>query len=312
MAWLEWKVAGPGHAQSDYWRDVICRAVLDVDLKVSGQEAFACEVSRFQAEDARFIRFNSNLRNIVHAYRPAIRSVGDHYMVSLQLAGLTKIVSEMVSLTMRPGDVAVLDPSRPCEITLSGSVQRIMALVPRRLFRNRPLLTRGVSLRKLNRKFAYAGLLRHQMLCMADRRVTHSRQASEALIENLAQLLSLAGDASVERCEASPVTLKDARSYIAEHLTDCDLTPGMIASGLGISVRSLYNIFSHAPLSVEATIIEARLDACQKALQQAGRLNESISSVALSFGFKDLAHFSRRFRMRFGMSPSQWRARLGS
>jgi len=34
-----------------------------------------------------------------------------------------------------------------------------------------------------------------------------------------------------------------------------------------------------------------------------------VSEIAFGLGFNDAAHFSRAFRVRFGASPREWRAR---
>jgi AraC-like DNA-binding protein len=55
-----------------------------------------------------------------------------------------------------------------------------------------------------------------------------------------------------------------------------------------------------------ASIARARLHA--RALGADGVPAHSITEIALSTGFNNPAHFSRVFKARFGMSPSEYRA----
>ena len=47
---------------------------------------------------------------------------------------------------------------------------------------------------------------------------------------------------------------------------------------------------------------QRRLDRCRSDLE-AARRTESITSIALRWGFNDPSHFSRLFRRRYGVAP---------
>ena len=50
-------------------------------------------------------------------------------------------------------------------------------------------------------------------------------------------------------------------------------------------------------------LLKKRLAACRDAIM----MNEKISEVCLSYGFKDYPSFFRAFRKEFGMSPKEYR-----
>jgi AraC-like DNA-binding protein len=96
--------------------------------------------------------------------------------------------------------------------------------------------------------------------------------------------------------------------YIQLHFRDRELTPDQIASEHSLSTRYLFHLWSGQPLSLLETIFHLRLDAAQRQL-----LSEPlapVAKVARECGFVDASHFSRRFRQKFGCSPSEWRRQL--
>jgi AraC-like DNA-binding protein len=101
----------------------------------------------------------------------------------------------------------------------------------------------------------------------------------------------------------------DARivEYILLHLSDPSLTPQKIAAAHHISLRHLHRLWSHNERGLAEWIIVERLARAAGALASERQQRRSISAIAYSLGFKDAAHFSRRFRSTYGVPPHLWR-----
>lgn len=95
--------------------------------------------------------------------------------------------------------------------------------------------------------------------------------------------------------------------FIRQHLGDPSLSPASVASAIGVSRRSLYQLFAAEGQTVAEFIIEARLDLAHRQLRDGRASERSITQVALACGFKSPAHFSRRFTDRFGQAPREVR-----
>ena len=95
------------------------------------------------------------------------------------------------------------------------------------------------------------------------------------------------------------------RHWIIQHLGDPALTPAQIAAAHGISLRTLYNLWQHPTQSLTQWITHERLEAARRDLTLAGA--PPIAAIARRWGFTDAAHFSRRFRTEYGISPRDWR-----
>ena len=107
---------------------------------------------------------------------------------------------------------------------------------------------------------------------------------------------------------ASPFE-ETVRGLIREHLSDPDFDVAALAEEAALSRRQLTRRLKEA---TDDGITPARLIRRMR-LERGARLLESgeqnITQVAYAVGFKSLSHFSRRFKERFGLPPSQYEGR---
>ena len=97
--------------------------------------------------------------------------------------------------------------------------------------------------------------------------------------------------------------------YLGDHFREPDLTPAKIAAFHHISLRQLYNVWSATNAqSLGQWIIAQRLDAARGELARPDAAARTISAIARRCGFIDTAHFARKFRQAYGMSPREWRS----
>lgn len=94
-----------------------------------------------------------------------------------------------------------------------------------------------------------------------------------------------------------------ATGLIDARLLEADLSPDVIARTLGLSRATLYRAFEREG-GVRAHLQRHRLDHARQALRARRGRSPSISQIAWTHGFTSDAHFTRAFRARFGMAPS--------
>ncbi|GMA25726.1 hypothetical protein GCM10025864_34850 [Luteimicrobium album] len=98
------------------------------------------------------------------------------------------------------------------------------------------------------------------------------------------------------------------QEHVLGHLDDPELSARTIASAFSISERYVYTILARRGIELGDAVREHRLEQAVRLLEDPRHADLTIAAIARRCGFSDHAHFSRTFRARFGVTPSEWRA----
>ena len=90
------------------------------------------------------------------------------------------------------------------------------------------------------------------------------------------------------------------------NFSDPDLSGRNVASEAGISLRYLQKLFTARGTTCSRFIQSLRLDHAARLLSRRNlaKSGQPLTEIAYSCGFRDYAHFSRIFHVRFGCTPS--------
>lgn len=133
--------------------------------------------------------------------------------------------------------------------------------------------------------------------------------AQEAVVTLLSAALK--GDVRSGVVGASPLGA-GLRQRIVEFITHnvhlLELSPDFLCRRFKVSRAHLYRAFA-SDGGVAKVLRDIRLDAAYRELTGAARTSRSITEIAYSLGFSSGNQLLRSFRVRFGMTPSEARAR---
>jgi AraC-like DNA-binding protein len=124
-------------------------------------------------------------------------------------------------------------------------------------------------------------------------------------------LIALAIGATAEgRQLASQRGIRAARlqAIKADLIQDAELSLDKLAARQGISPRYVQMLFEETGTTFSDFALERRLDVARSMLTSPRCATWSVTTVALEAGFNDLSYFNRRFKRRYGMTPSDVRA----
>jgi AraC-like DNA-binding protein len=137
---------------------------------------------------------------------------------------------------------------------------------------------------------------------------TISNGRAEELAENVCGLMNLAIHERLAQPSSARPSLADRiQAYVVDNLRDPDLSLDTIARHLNASKRSLHRAVSDRNGSIHDLIWRERLERCRQDLLDPAREHHSIADIAHSWGFKNLTHFSRAFRTKYGLSAREAR-----
>jgi AraC-like DNA-binding protein len=216
----------------------------------------------------------------------------------------------------RAGEVLLINPDDPVDLTYSADCEKFIVKVPVRLLENAcleqhwPLPENGIRfIAKRHKLSAMDGF--HQLMGLICNEAENSADSEIAtLYERIVakKLLALMSN-NVMKVIPRPEEgggFEPVRQFIEEHLTE-DISVEQLMAVSRVSERSLYLLFErHVGLSPRDYVRQRKLERVNAQLQIATA--RSVTEVALDHGFVHLGRFSEAYRKRFGELPSQtWR-----
>lgn len=110
--------------------------------------------------------------------------------------------------------------------------------------------------------------------------------------------------------DAGGNALLSLQNYIEDRLHDPDFKPGSIASGLSMESRNVRKLLGEANESARSYVLRRRLMEAARRLRDPRWHGHTIAEIAHCCGFTSNAMFSRAFRERYAISPTEYRDRL--
>ncbi|QAY77795.1 AraC family transcriptional regulator [Sphingosinicella sp. BN140058] len=210
-----------------------------------------------------------------------------------------------------PGAACVIPVDRPWSAaTLDGSWKTNIQIERRLLLERVPDLE-DVAPDCIERRSPEAALLFDYQWWIARRPITEAM--APRIAEHIADLLALALGASADARQAAreggvrAARLLALQRHIAANLHRPMLCARSAAKALGISERYVRSLLSDEETTFSDYVADRRLDAIRSRLLQPSQAVLPIADIAAEFGFFEPSTFYRRFKARFGMSPSEFR-----
>jgi AraC family transcriptional activator of tynA and feaB len=297
---------------SDEWTSSLDMACAH-DLAGIDPNTFVGWFDTFSVYGLTAISAGSNIAKVDRTPRHARRDGLEDYSLIFQLSGRSAIDHKDRLLELTTGELVLVDPTRPITVFNEPGVVRHMALhLPRG-----PLVSHlGFEPKgALHRGNTAANRLLLQLMIEAFQDNAPSPELPEPHMRLVVYdlLAALFAPPPSERISAYTDKLF-ARicSVIKTRFADTDLTPSIVAAECGISIRYLQKLFTTRGTTCNHYISLVRLEHASRLLQRRSLLKtgEPLGEIAYTCGFLDYAHFSRKFRERFGHPPSAYPSSL--
>lgn len=232
------------------------------------------------------------------------------FLFNCQVSGRLSVYQDGRATEIGPGDMYLLNPSRDFELDTDEIEVNVVAIDKQLL---RQILPEAECCSAIRIPKEGAGAL---LSATVDNLVKWAPTLDSGALAHVNKAIPYlmgaalsGGYAESEACPSSMHLLLKQRikAFAREHLADPDLCCAMIANGLNLSQRYIYDILADEPITLMRWIRRERLARCRRELSSAVLMHRSISEIAYSWGFVELAHFSRAFSTEFGMSPRAYR-----
>ena len=298
------------------FQDDFCRREFRVTAQPLARGAFSWELEHFDFGQFQLTELACDPLEISHTHSDIREDGTSSYYVTLQLAGRSIVSQQGRNSSLGPGDYTIVDSRFPYKIKYDEPVRRVILRLPhdvlhRRLkFCGNPVAVRFHGNSGINAIFVnfIDTLLRERHAINKKHFDMLFGRVSDFLIASFESTdVQYAG---LEKSTRQANQLGMIQNYIEGNISNPELSPKLIADAFNITDRYLHYLFKATGQTVANWIWQRRLERCQADLSNAGHSGRTISEICYAWGFNDSAHFSRKFKQHFGISPRSFRNSL--
>jgi len=292
------------------WHQVTCRSFSLTESNRIPDSHFCARVLLRQFGPLAFSEIWSStladsLIRITRSSHDIRKDPRDYFMLWLALGGRTAFAQGGREAQIGPGDLMLHDQTQPFSLKFGRQSHAVMITIPRPLLVSRMPAAAQLTAYKVAAKTKFGGLagsVVQHLVCLED----SANPEVVARVGASAMDLVLTAIESELTGHTGPVPLQDRRlarvkRYMLANLHDPELDLETIAERLSVATRTLNRLFAREGTTPIRWLWRQRLTAAYKALAER-RINR-VTDAAFSFGFSDVAHFSRAFKSVFGLSP---------
>ncbi|MFI2644227.1 helix-turn-helix domain-containing protein [Streptomyces sp. NPDC018610] len=308
----------PAADRVDAWRDITASALIPNEFSIDRSLEFqaslrAADMSGVQVTALTYASMRS--RRTLRLIR---QSDPEMYAVGLILRGRQIIARNRREAALEAGDLVVYSTSHPYRADVDvrrGTAASVVVQIPRvmvplpsnrveRMMAARVPGQEGVGL-------LLAGFLTNLAADTGPYRLADGQRLSGVLTDLITAWLAHHIDAD----DRTPVETRqyvqflEIQNFIRQHLGDAQLSPVTVAAAHHISLRTLHRLFhQHAHgITVASYIRHQRLARTRRDLADPRLATRPAHAIAARWGFHRPADFTRAFRGRYGVTPSDYR-----
>lgn len=301
----------PPQDRADRWTSVIAEAYFPLQLHFRKPLEFTGRLSRKAMGQVSLSRLTSAPANYERRQRHIREAREEEYLITIPKSTSVEFRQLGRDVRCEPGGFILERGDEPYRFMYERPNDLFVAKVSKAALAERIRQPDRFCARLINATTGTASLFVNMVqqshaLIGGDNSAAH-----ETIGRQMLELLGLAleNETGVATSSSSGVRaahLQRVDQFIRSNLKNPDLSPDLIAEGCGISKRYLHDLFKDVNGTVSQQIRDQRLVAARDRLRNKGHV--AIADLAYRFGFADQAQFSRLFKARFGMPPSDFRA----
>ena len=295
-----------------YWRDVVCATFVELECDGVGSDGFFGSMTNSAIGDIQISEVKST-SHIVRRTRSKIAASDlDYFLLSLQTSGQGVLAQDGRTAQLQPGDFALYDTTRPYDLRFDTRFSQLVLRLPREIVAGRLADAESCTALRIAGNTG-TGRLASMFIRQLHTEIDDIDPISVArlhasTVDLLATALAEQGGIGGTSNESHVLVRRRVSAFIEDHLGDANLSCEMIAAAQSISQRYLRKIFEESSQSVSELIWARRLDQAKRNLADPLLAHIAVTAIGYDVGFKDAAHFSRSFKVKYGLTPRDYRA----
>ena len=296
----------------EYWSEIVANTFCEADFERSGgRDGFYGSI---EVHDRGFIRagcIQAAAQSVLRTRARISQSTHEMFFLILQLRGRGCHRQDGRTGCLEPGDFLLVDTTRPYDLLFTEAFSQLVLSLPHgRVVNCLPDVHRLTACPVKGRTGTgrIASVFIRQLLSQLPSVEAGSLPRLQAsLLDLTTAALGEQRDMAVSRPTSRNVLTQRVLQFIEDHLGEPELTCSTVAARHRISERYLRILFAALTVSPSDWIWSRRLERARQDLVDPRKSGASVTTICFTWGFKDVAHFSRAFKARFGCTPSEAR-----
>lgn len=255
------------------------------------------------------LNIGCNAERVERTYRDVRLDGVDDYFAVLQVGGKSAVTHNDQSVQLTVGDAVLVDAARPVTY-FANDESKPLNVVALKLPRDSLVSYLGFDPQGgiCRRSGTIAGRLLFELIRCSDRDEGSASSPADSYLQLVVYdlvgaLFAPSNPSPLSR--HSDMLFARIRNIINDRFTDPDFDSCQLANEAGLSLRYVQKLFTERGATFSQFVYSLRLDHAARLLQRKAslRTRQPLSEIAYGCGFRDYAHFARRFRHRFGCAP---------
>jgi len=302
----------PGSEQLDYWQDIVCRTFFLAECSGTSERPFHGSIDTSLHPGLAYSRLSSREQRVVRTAEHVRRTPDALFMINLQIKGTGTFAQDGRDVVLRPGDFTCTDSTRVCGMEYGDDFEQLIFALPRDVVTRAIGGTDRLTATPINGASPLGSLVSTFLQGLGERigqidPTTAARLGETGLALVLTALGEITGLETGRQAWGRLALRQRAHQWLDIHARDPEMTSATAAAALGISLRYLQDLFRDEGVTPSEWIWRRRLEIARHDIANPRRADASLSQIAFECGFSDAAHFSRRFKATFGLSPRDYR-----
>jgi AraC family transcriptional regulator, positive regulator of tynA and feaB len=270
---------------------------------------------RYPFGDMTFVRAltRGGAHRVVRSTRLIRSSTHNNFFIGYMLSGEATLSQGSGRALLQARDLAIIDSSREYAIEVPRAFDSLWIKVPRHRLEGRLHSLAEIMAQRIDGHTGIGHFASNMLLAALAEAPKLRVEEANRIANHLLDLIGLAlvGPGRRVATEAPSnyrlSALRRVQTFIDERLDDETLSVREIARAHHVSVRYLNKLFEREGTSIARWTKMRRLERCRMDLESNSAAGRTIGEIAYSHGFRNISHFNRAFKARFGCSPRSLR-----
>lgn len=297
----------------DFWYEAVRNYFVEMECDHFTENTdFHGYIETHAINEWKFSTVSSSAQHVKRTNHLISKSDSDVFLLSLQLKGEGTLSQHGRKSNLVAGDMVLYDTSKTYDFKFDNEFSQLVVQIPRKVIKKFLTVPDKLVTIKLSHTSPCSLITRQMMKSIYNEGGNVLKEQKNPLLRSFMEILNINfqdnyRDYTFDISTTQYMKIVMIQNYILSNISDCDLSPQIIAQEFRISTRYLYRVFSKCDVSLSRWINNKRLEHCEADLRNSLLRGLTVSEICFKWGFNDTSHFSRIFKKQYFFPPSEYR-----